>query len=368
MTFFLGAPLRSLRFQYLKPYSILLREYLVAAEGCSKSSVSAFLFSTFSELMKESFMIIDANIRDVTNSSWSADNVHDQYSNTGPHSDLYRYINQWSDMEMYLNVGYTRWWQRHNTTANHLRLIDRLADFMLDLYDQSPHRDEKWLLDIASGRGGAAIRAFQRYGVRALGIDFTGYNVERATLNARQRGVWPNVRFQIGDAHNLPIRDEAMSLVWSIESPAHFRDKARFLSEVSRILKPGGVFAMTELLVVEAIALASDKNRKIYDEFLKVWDVPYLESYDGYVGAMEDAGLKVVRSEIATKYNLDIYKRYCRWFLWISKIEPLYRSYKRHIRKKIKTNLDHVRDHSFYSYQALNLGMIDYGLFWAVKR
>ena len=39
MTFFLGAPLRSLWFQFLKPYSFLLREYLVAAQG-SESSMS----------------------------------------------------------------------------------------------------------------------------------------------------------------------------------------------------------------------------------------------------------------------------------------------------------------------------------------
>ncbi len=268
---------------------------------------------------------------------------------------------------MYLNVGYTRWWQRHNTTQNHLRLIDRLADHLMQLHKQSPHQHEKHLVDIASGRGGAAIRAFEKYTLNVTGVDFTAYNVRRATANAQQREVWPSVRFQMGDAHHLPLADESVSLVWSIESPAHFRDKPTFLSEVSRILKPGGIFAMSELLVVEEIAMASERHKKIYDDFLKVWDVPYLESYHSYVQAMQDAGLDVVKSEIATQYNLDIYKRYCRWFLWIANIPPLYQSYKKFIRKKLDANLDHVRDHSFYSYQALNVGMIDYGLFWAVK-
>lgn len=309
-----------------------------------------------------------AHIRAVQNAEWAPQNVHNQYSYANPHADLYLYINQWSDMEMYLNVGYTRWWQRHNTTNNHLRLIDRLADTLLELQQQSPFKNEKRLVDIASGRGGAAIRAFEKFGLNVTGIDFTEYNVRRSTLNAVERGVHDHVRFQMGDAHNLPLADESVSLVWSIESPAHFRDKPRFLQEVSRILKPGGVFAMTELLVVQDIALASEQHKKIYDEFLKVWDVPYLESYDSYVQAMQDAGLDVVKSEIATKYNLDIYKRYCRWFLWISKLKPLYQSYKKFIKKKINASLDHVRDHSFYSYQALNKGMIDYGLFWAVKK
>ncbi len=309
-----------------------------------------------------------AHIRAVKNAEWTPHNVHNQYSYANAHSDLYLYINQWSDMEMYLNVGYTRWWQRHNSTNNHLRLIDRLADTLLELHQQSPFKNEKRLVDIASGRGGAAIRAFEKYGLDVTGVDFTEYNVRRASSNAVARQVQDHVQFQMGDAHNLPIADESVSLVWSIESPAHFRDKPQFLSEVSRILKPGGVFAMTELLVVEDIALASEQHKKIYDDFLKVWDVPYLESFHSYVQAMQDAGLEVVKAEIATKYNLDIYKRYCRWFLWICSIAPLYRSYKKFIKRKLNANLDNVRDHSLHSYRALNLGMIDYGLFWAVKK
>jgi ubiquinone/menaquinone biosynthesis C-methylase UbiE len=246
-------------------------------------------------------------------------------------------------------------------------LIDRLADGMLALHTLSPHKSDRHLVDVAAGRGGAAIRAFQKYGLNVTGIDFTEYNVHRAVVNARERDVWPHVNFHMGDAHNLPLASESVSLVWSIESPAHFRDKPRFLCEVNRILKPGGIFAMTELLVVDSIVFAAEKNKQIYDDFLQIWDVPYLESYESYVQAMRNAGLNVKSSEIATQFNLDIYKRYCRWFLRIAQIEPLYQSYKRFIQKKINANLDHVRDHSLHSYQALKMGMIDYGLFWSVK-
>ncbi len=307
------------------------------------------------------------DIRKVKNAAWSQGAVHDQYSYRNSHSDLYLYINQWSDMETYLNVGYTRWWQRHSSTSNHLRLIDRLADALLALHWNSPHRHDRRLLDVASGRGGAAIRAFQEYGVKVTGVDFTEYNVRRAAANARKQGVWSDVDFQMGDAHNLPIADEAVSLAWSIESPAHFKDKPQFLSEINRVLKPGGCLAMSELLVVEPVAKASDANKEIYDNFLKVWDVPYLESRESYLHAMQKAGLKVVQVEIATKYNLSIYKRYCQWFLALCKYSSLYASYKRFIREKLNADLDNVREHSLHSYRALNAGMIDYGLFWAVK-
>ncbi len=311
-------------------------------------------------------MAAQMDVTTLRNKTWSTQNVHNQYSDANAHSDLYRFINMWSDMGMYLNVGYTRTWQRHNTTKNHLRLIDRLADGLLNIRP-SCHQNDNLLVDIASGRGGAAIRAQQKYDLNVVGIDFTEFNARQADKNARALHVWPKVRFSMGDAHVLPLKSQSVSLAWSIESPAHFDDKKQFLGEVSRVLKPGGVFVLTDLLVVEPVATASPEHEKIYHDFLDVWDVPYLETYASYVRAFESIGLQVLRSEIATKFNLDIYKRYCRWFLWISSIQPLYASYKNYIRTKVNANLDNIREHSLLSYRALNLGMIDYGLFWVKK-
>ena len=220
------------------------------------------------------------DVTTLRNKTWSTQNVHNQYSDANAHSDLYRFINMWSDMGMYLNVGYTRAWQRHNTTKNHLRLIDRLADGLLNIRPSYLENDNL-LVDIASGRGGAAIRAQQKYGLDVVGIDFTEFNARQADRNARSLQLWPKVQFSMGDAHVLPLKSQSVSLAWSIESPAHFCDKKQFLGQVSRVLKPGGVFALTDLLVVEPVATASPKHEKIYHDFLGVWDVPYLETY-GY--------------------------------------------------------------------------------------
>lgn len=307
-------------------------------------------------------------MRDFRNAAWSTKDVRAQYSYANAHSDLYRYINQWSDMEMYLNVGYSRWlWQPHHRTANHLRLIDRLAKGLLQLADGFLQQSPFHLVDIGSGRGGAALRANHQYGLQVTGIDFTPYNVRRAASNSKEKGIWPAVRFSMGDAHHLPIRTASVPLAWSIESPAHFRDKSQFLREVHRILKPGGLFAFSDLLVVESVVLANQTNRDIYRDFLQVWDVPYLETLDSYIHALESAGFQLLRHEIATRYNLDIYQKYCRWFLRLCRLPRLYESYKKHLRQKIDADLDNIHRHSLLSYRALRLGMIDYGLFWAKK-
>jgi ubiquinone/menaquinone biosynthesis C-methylase UbiE len=300
----------------------------------------------------------------IRNPNWSVDDVHGQYSDRNRHSDLYRYIHQWTDMERYLNVGYSMPWHVHMHVSNHHRLIDRLAHPLLELHNGGPHREDRRLLDIASGRGGAAVYAARTFGLDVTGIDITPYNIELARKHAITDGVIGHVRFDPGDALSLPYPNDHFPMAWSIESPAHFPDKKQFLQEAFRVLKPGGAMTFCDLLVVNDVALASEKNRKIYEEFLETWDVPYLNTAESYRSAITDIGFELSRVEVVTRRNLRIYQRYCHIFLTLSKINWLYSRHTRTIKEKTGANLDNVHAHTLASYNALKLGMIDYGLFW----
>jgi hypothetical protein len=83
--------------------------------------------------------------------------------------------------------------------------------------------------------------------------------------------------------------------------------------------------------------------------------------------ALAEAGFELRRAEIVTRYNLDILKRDCVIFLWLSQFEWLYRLYKRYLKWRTGANLDNIYEHVLGSHRALRLGMIDYGLFWAVR-
>lgn len=96
--------------------------------------------------------------------------------------------------------------------------------------------------------------------------------------------------------------------------------------------------------------------------------MPYLETIDTYQQALVEAGFEIKRTEIVTHRNLDIYRRYCSLFLWLSQWRWLYDAYRRYLKKRTGANLDNVYQHVLRSYQALRLGMIDYGLFWAIRR
>ena len=306
-------------------------------------------------------------VQDVTairNPGWAPEHVQGQYSDSNSHSDLYRFLMQWIDVSTYLNIGYSKFWQRHLKNDNFIRLIDRLAKPMIELHSNSIHKNEKKLVDVGSGRGGAGIHANKAYGLEVLGVDLTPYNVNQANENAKKRGVSGHVSFIEGNALDIPVPSESVPMVWSIESPAHFPDKRKFVTEVYRILKPGGIFTFSDLLAVEQnINTYPDE----YHGFLRVWDVPYLETYQSYLTMLKEIGFEIQHSEIVTKNNIDVYVRHARRYLLYFKLPGFYRSYERWLRKKWGANLDNVREHMQLSYDALSRHTIDYGLFWAIK-
>ena len=96
------------------------------------------------------------------------------------------------------------------------------------------------ILDLASGTGEPAISLAARVGPsgHVTALDLSPELLEIAADRARQRG-FTNLSTQQADAHSLPFPDERYDLATSRFGVMFFRDPARALSEVHRVLKPG---------------------------------------------------------------------------------------------------------------------------------
>ncbi len=99
-------------------------------------------------------------------------------------------------------------------------------------------------LEVGCGRGGGAAFVVERFGVaRLTGLDFS----EKAITYARTRHTDPRLRFVRGDAEALPFADASFDAVLNVESSHCYPDVARFVSEVLRVLRPGGRFLFADL-------------------------------------------------------------------------------------------------------------------------
>ena len=97
------------------------------------------------------------------------------------------------------------------------------------------------VLEIGSGPGRLAVKLAElAQGVRVIGVDISPEMVERAGALAVRLGVADRVEFRLGDASSLPFPDASFDVVVSTFSLHHWPNPAAGLSEIYRVLRPGG--------------------------------------------------------------------------------------------------------------------------------
>lgn len=138
------------------------------------------------------------------------------------------------------------------TTVDNLKPVDEFhtggieaTDALLLQMDITP--DMK-VLDIGCGLGGTARHIVHRYGAHVTAIDLTPLYVEVGqALNARVH-LDAAIEMQVASATELPFGDASMDLVTMFHVGMNIADKTLLFSETARVLKPGGKFALFDVM------------------------------------------------------------------------------------------------------------------------
>lgn len=106
----------------------------------------------------------------------------------------------------------------------------------------------KHVLDVGSGIGGTGRCLAREFGCRVTGIDLTDEYCRAAALLSELTGLAGLVEFRQGDATRLPFADASFDIVWSEHAAMNIPDKPELYREMRRVLKPGGVLAIHDIL------------------------------------------------------------------------------------------------------------------------
>ncbi len=149
------------------------------------------------------------------------------------------------------------------------------------------------VLDAGCGVCGPGLRLAARYGASVLAL-----NLQRRQLaEARRRaGIDPagaRVRFSLQDYTEMGVAGASVDVVWGLESICHCDDKAAFIGEAHRVLRPGGRVVVADFFQSDR-ALSPDDARQLRT-WTQGWAIPGLASVSGFGEALEAAGFRHVR-------------------------------------------------------------------------
>lgn len=106
------------------------------------------------------------------------------------------------------------------------------------------------VLDIGSGMGGVARHLAGEFGATVHGVDLTPEFVAAAKTLTERTGLAGSVEFTQGSAMELPLADASFDAAVVIHVGMNIRDKDRVFAEAARVLRPGGVLAVYDVMLL----------------------------------------------------------------------------------------------------------------------
>jgi ubiquinone/menaquinone biosynthesis C-methylase UbiE len=137
---------------------------------------------------------------------------------------------------------------------NQLFTVD--SDWLFDRLELQP---SDIVLDVAAGTGHVA-RRFAPKVRAAMAVDATKAMLDRGWIEAK-RAALRNVVFMQADAAALPFVDGSFDVVVSRFAVHHFEDPAVQITEMRRVLRPGGRLAVADLISDPDPRIAATQNR-----------------------------------------------------------------------------------------------------------
>jgi len=162
-------------------------------------------------------------------------------------------------------------------------------------------REGEVVLDLGSGGGIDVLLSAKRVGPtgKAYGLDMTDDMLELARRNAREAGV-KNVEFLKGEIESVPLPDDSVDVIISNCVINLSTDKRRVLREAFRVLKPGGRFAVSDVVVQGEVPDEVRRNVELWIGCL----AGALEETE-FLTLLQDAGFEQVSVEPTRIYRVE---------------------------------------------------------------
>lgn len=175
-----------------------------------------------------------------------------------------------ADRWTFMNYGYV---PEENSTPLLLDPEDEPDRHFIQLYERviSPTQlSGKTVLEVGSGRGGGmSYIARYHHPEKVIGMDFSP---EAIIFSKKRHADVEHTEFLAGDAEQIPFPDHSFDIILNVESSHCYGNVEKFITEASRLLRPGGWFLFadmrtpTEMSELRKLLEAQPSWKKIEEE------------------------------------------------------------------------------------------------------
>jgi 27-O-demethylrifamycin SV methyltransferase len=184
----------------------------------------------------------------------------------------------------------------------------RLTELMLEAARIEPDSE---VLDVGCGTGAPACTIAKETGARVTGITTSEEGVAAARARAAAEGLSERTAFELRDGMDNGFTDQSFDRVWALESSHLMRERDRLISECVRVLRPGGRFALCDIIRRRELDLMDVKRlRKPLRLLREVFGDARMEPLDEYARLARDSGLEVSQQTDLTAQTRPTFQRW----------------------------------------------------------
>ncbi|MBC8124642.1 MAG: methyltransferase domain-containing protein [Candidatus Kapabacteria bacterium] len=216
------------------------------------------------------------------------------------------------------------------------------------------------VLDAGCGVGGSSIFLASQLECTTTGISLSNKQVAQCKDNAANHGVAHCTTFETQNYLDTSYEDNTFDVVWAIESVCYAYDKADFLREAFRILKPGGKLVVADFYSHKVVPGSS--GDRLMQKWTRTWAIRAYADVDEFWQKMHAVGFVDCRqSDVSQNVIKSIRRLYYLFYPGI-----IYMSIKYLMRLRTKQNLLNAWS-TYYQYHAFRRGLWRYMFYAAVK-